>query len=73
MVGEGLSERLDVFEEGCDGFLKRKRFAFCVETRDLKAAVFGVEFEALAFLRLSLPRGFLRRRREAACRYHAIR
>jgi hypothetical protein len=52
LVGEGLAERLDVFKECFDGFLKRERLFFLFETGDLKAASFGVEFKAFAFLRL---------------------
>ena len=44
LVGEGLAERLDVFEERLDGFLQRQRFVFFIEAGEFEAAVFGVEF-----------------------------
>jgi hypothetical protein len=52
LVSEGLAERLDVFQERFDGFLKRERFVFGARTGKFEAASFGVEFEALSFLRL---------------------
>ena len=61
LVSEGFTERLDVFEERFDGFLKREGLIFIARTREFEAAFFGAKFEAFAFL------GFQRLGRSDAC------
>jgi hypothetical protein len=62
LMGEGFAARFDVFKEHFDGFLKRQRLVFCLETREFEAAFFRAQLKAFAFLCF-----------EAACRSRAIR
>jgi hypothetical protein len=73
LVGEGFVERLDVFEERFDGFLKRKGFGFCARTGYLKAAVFGVEFSALSFFASKASEGVSPAEARNRLPFHAIR
>jgi hypothetical protein len=50
LVGEGFAEGPHVLEDCLDGFLQRERFVFFIEAGEFQAAIFSVEFEALAFL-----------------------
>jgi hypothetical protein len=49
LVGEGLAERLDVFEECFDGFLKRQRLVFVARTGEVEAAFFAPSSMRLRF------------------------
>jgi len=46
LMGEGFAERLDVFKERFDGFLKRQQLVFFGET-EFKTRLSGSEFQAL--------------------------